>query len=160
MYSIYNKNTMANNIKYRINDEYFINVTNSSLTMAKAAATLGIHFNSFKKRAIELNCYNPNQSGKGINKKSGRLIPIKDIIYDGLHPEYQTFKLKNRLINKGYKKNCCEECGQTNKWNGKGLNMELDHIDGDRTNHLLINLKMLCPNCHSQTETHRGKNKK
>ena len=37
--------------------------------------------------------------------------------------------------------------------------MELDHIDGNRTNHKLENLRMLCPNCHSQTSTYKGRNK-
>lgn len=41
---------------------------------------------------------------------------------------------------------------------GKKINCELDHIDGNRTNHLLENLRILCPNCHSQTNTFRGKN--
>ena len=63
---------MGTKIKDRIADNNFIKVCEESLTMAKAAATLKLHFNSFKKRAIELNCYKPNQSGKGINKKSGR----------------------------------------------------------------------------------------
>jgi 5-methylcytosine-specific restriction endonuclease McrA len=148
---------MGNKIKDRIDDEFFIKTCEESLTMAKAAATLKLHFNSFKKRAIELGCYEPNQSGKGINKKSGRLIPLEEIIFEGKHPEYQTFKLKNRLFAEGYKKNECEKCGQKNKWKGELLNMELDHIDGDRTNHLLENLRILCPNCHSQTKTFRSK---
>lgn len=159
MYSIYVKNTMAKKIKDRIDEKTFIRICESSISMAQAAATLKIHFNSFKKRAKELNCYNTNQSGKNIHKKSGRLIPISEIIFEGKHPDYQTFKLKNRLINEGYKKNICEECGQKGVWNKKKLEMELDHIDGNRTNHLLVNLKMLCPNCHSQTKTFCGKNK-
>ena len=44
------------------------------------------------------------------------------------------------------------------EWNDKKINMELDHIDGNRTNHKLKNLRMLCPNCHSQTDTYRAKN--
>jgi hypothetical protein len=158
--SIYGKNIMPKKISDRINDDYFISICKSSSSMAQAAAKLKIHFNSFKRRAIILNCYNTNQSGKGQHKTSSKLIPIGEIIFDGKHPEYQTFKLKNRLIKEGYKKNICEECGLNGKWNKKVLEMELDHIDGNRTNHLLVNLKMLCPNCHSQTETHCGKNAK
>jgi 5-methylcytosine-specific restriction endonuclease McrA len=44
------------------------------------------------------------------------------------------------------------------EWSDKKINMELDHIDGNRTNHKLENLRMLCPNCHSQTDTYRAKN--
>jgi hypothetical protein len=46
----------------------------------------------------------------------------------------------------------CRECG-ISEWNGKPLTLQLDHIDGDRTNNTLDNLRLLCPNCHSQTET-------
>jgi len=85
---------MPKQIKSRINDEYFISVCKSSKTMAQAAATLKIHFNSFRRRAIILECYKTNQSGKGTRKRPSKLIPIEDIIFENKHPEYQTFKLK------------------------------------------------------------------
>ena len=39
-------------------------------------------------------------------------------------------------------------------WRGKELRLEIDHIDGSRFNNTLENLRILCPNCHSQTETY------
>ena len=140
-------------------EKEFIKVCFESDSMAQAAATLGMHFNTFKRKAVKLGCYNTNQSGKGITKQhNGNKIPLAKIL-DGGHPQYQTNKLKKRLIKEGLKTNQCEECKIT-EWNGKAIVMELDHIDGDRTNHSLENLKILCPNCHSQTETFRGKNVK
>lgn len=131
----------------------------TSLTMAEAAAKLGVHFNTFKTHAKKFGLYNPNQGGKGKSKPkvdgAGK-FPLSDIL-DGKYPEYQTFKLKNRLIAEGLKQNICEECG-ISEWQGKSLKCELDHIDGDRTNHRLENLRILCPNCHSQTSTFRAKN--
>ena len=53
--------------------------------------------------------------------------------------------------------NICSECGITNKWNNKNLVLEIDHIDGDRNNNSFDNLRVLCPNCHSQTNTFRNK---
>ena len=66
-------------------------------------------------------------------------------------------ELKDELIKEGIKPHRCENCG-LEKWMGQPIPLELHHIDGDRTNHKLSNLMMLCPNCHSQTETFRAKN--
>lgn len=141
-------------------EKEFIKICLESESMAKAAATLGMHFNSFKTKAVKLGCYKPNQSGKGINKKdNGSKIPLTEIL-EGKHPHYQTNKLKKRLISEGIKTKECEECGLGDEWNGKTIVHQLDHIDGNRTNHKLDNLRVLCPNCHSQTGTFRGKNVK
>jgi 5-methylcytosine-specific restriction endonuclease McrA len=145
-------------IKHRINDDAFRKACTNSKSMAEAAAILNLHFNSFKKRAIELNCYKPNQPGLGL-KKIAPKTPLAEIIEDGKHPYYQSFKLKNRLIREGVKKNVCENCG-CSEWQGKQINLELHHIDGKRQNHKLSNLKLLCPNCHSQTDSFRAKNKR
>ncbi|MEO8395241.1 MAG: hypothetical protein ABI700_19745 [Chloroflexota bacterium] len=51
----------------------------------------------------------------------------------------------------------CEECNLV-EWRGKPLALELHHLDGDTDNNSADNLKLLCPNCHSQTETFRQKN--
>ena len=81
-----------------------------------------------------------------------------DDILDVKYPEYQTFKLRNRLIKEGIKTNMCEIC-EIKNWQGREISMQLDHIDGDSHNHRLYNLRLICPNCHSQTETYCGKNK-
>lgn len=47
----------------------------------------------------------------------------------------------------------CVKCGLEGLWQGEELNLQLDHIDGDPSNNQLQNLRFLCPNCHSQTET-------
>lgn len=53
----------------------------------------------------------------------------------------------------------CSECGISAKWNGKPLTLHIDHINGVNTDNRLENLRRLCPNCHSQTDTFCGKNK-
>lgn len=60
------------------------------------------------------------------------------------------------LVKNGYKENKCEICGIT-EWLGKPISFELHHIDGDRQNNKLSNLKMLCPNCHAQTDNYKSK---
>lgn len=51
----------------------------------------------------------------------------------------------------------CEECGQGSNWNNKPLVLQLDHIDGNSDNNLPSNLRLLCPNCHTQTDTFGAK---
>lgn len=63
---------------------------------------------------------------------------------------------RNLLIDVfGLKCNCC---GLTS-WNGKSLTLEVNHKDGNAANNVLENLEFLCPNCHSQTETYKARNK-
>jgi RNA polymerase subunit RPABC4/transcription elongation factor Spt4 len=52
----------------------------------------------------------------------------------------------------------CDKCG-LDEWMGEKLILELEHKDGNHKNNLRSNLEMLCPNCHSLTETWRGRNK-
>ena len=67
--------------------------------------------------------------------------------------------LKKRLVVEGLLEPKCAVCG-INRWRGKPLSLELDHINGDRHDNRLENLRLLCPNCHSQTETYSGRNAK
>lgn len=140
-------------------DNEIIEVCNESKSMSQAASTLGIHFNTLKRRAINLKVYKTNPSGKGLKKPKGEGkggILLSEIL-EGKHPQYQTNKLRIRLISENIKENKCEVCSIT-EWNGISVSFELDYINGIRNDHRLENLRIICPNCHSQTETYRAKN--
>ena len=123
-----------------------------SRTMAQAASKLQLAFSTFKRYAEKYGLYEPNQGGKGTLKEKKSL---EDVFSGKEH--MVTYWLKKRLIREGYKSDECEECG-ISEWNGKKIVMELDHIDGNNGNNSLDNLRLLCPNCHSQTSTFRGRN--
>lgn len=71
-----------------------------------------------------------------------------------------TNTLRKRLLKEGLLRNECYICGLGPEWNGLQLTLQLDHIDGDRCNNLIGNLRLTCPNCHSQTSNFAGKNTK
>lgn len=68
-----------------------------------------------------------------------------------------TSEIRRRLLREGIREHRCEGCGWC-EWRGRPIPLELDHIDGDRSNNQLENLRLLCPNCHAQTPTYRGRN--
>ena len=95
----------------QINQEEFIKICQESDSMAIAARKLNMHFNTFKRYAKKLGCYNTNQSHKGM-KLGPREDRIKtEDILAGKYPDYQTYKLKKRLIYEGYFEDKCQICG-------------------------------------------------
>lgn len=52
----------------------------------------------------------------------------------------------------------CEVCRMT-EWMGKSIPIEVDHVDGDASNNMPSNIRLLCPNCHAQTPTAKGRNR-
>lgn len=68
-----------------------------------------------------------------------------------------TSRLRERLLEAGLLLPECVSCAGV-EWQGRPIPLELDHINGDRTDNRLENLRLLCPNCHAQTDTYRGRN--
>ena len=69
-----------------------------------------------------------------------------------------THQAKLVLIRIGLLENKCSCCQNSGIWLEKPLSLHLDHIDGNPRNNVIENLRLLCPNCHSQTDTYCGKN--
>lgn len=88
-----------------------------------------------------------------INKKMEEIL-VENSTY------LNTNNLKNKLLKEKILENKCVSCGNNGTWNEKPLALHLDHINGNHTDNRLENLRILCPNCHAQTETYCGKNVK
>lgn len=148
---------MSYETKYPDWKEKVILASTNSKSASEAAAMLDVKYDTYKKYATKYGCFNTNPSGKGTNKESGTKIPLEDILA-GLHPQYQSNKLRLRLLSEGIFPHKCNNCELTD-WLGNPIPLELEHIDGNSSNNKLENLELLCPNCHSLTDTYRGKNK-
>jgi 5-methylcytosine-specific restriction endonuclease McrA len=86
-----------------------------------------------------------------------RIQDFLDGKYVGEFLQYRTGEWTRRFLIEsfGYKCSCCG----IDSWQGKEVVLEVNHKDGDAKNNVLDNVEFLCPNCHSQTDTFRAKNK-
>lgn len=145
------------NLVHAIQNSFSIRQVLQKLSLVEA----GGNYQQIQKRIKELNLDTTHFTGKGWNKnltfKPFSITPLKDILKKD--STFQSFKLKNRLFKEGLKKPSCEFCGWSEKSSDGRIPVELDHINGDRFDNRIQNLRILCPNCHSLQPTHRGKNK-
>lgn len=127
-------------------------------------AVKGGNVNHLKSKIKEFNIDISHFRGRGWKKFSKGNIPENKITIEKLkelylneNSEISTYRLKNYLFRFEILENKCFECSLSGNWNGKPISLQLDHINGKREDNRLENLRILCPNCHSQTDTYSGK---
>ena len=99
--------------------------------------------------------YDGNQAGKGLTKNNGQYMTLVDYLANS--KDIQTNKIRQKLLKENYKEHKCEKCGLS-EWLNQPIPLEVHHKDGNRFNNTIDNFELLCPNCHAQTDSYRGKN--
>jgi len=112
---------------------------------------------SIKRLALDVSHWTGQGHLRGKRGLPRRKLPLAAILRRG--SGYHSNKLRRRLIAEGLLTACCSGCG-LELWLGQPVPLELDHVDGDRQNNELSNLRLVCPNCHALTPTYRGRNKR
>lgn len=145
---------------YQVSDEQFIQIVQESNSYSDCLRALGLgtrggsSTDTLKRRISELNCSTEHfgkQQQSVTAKYSLEEILVENSSYANIS------RLKQRLVNEGKMEYKCQKCG-ISEWLGNPLTLQLDHINGVNNDHRLTNLRFLCPNCHSQTDTYAGKN--
>ena len=144
---------------YQVSDEQFIQIVQESNSYSDCLRALGLGTRGgsstdiLKRRIAELNC-STEHFGNQLQSVSAK-YSLEEILVE--NSSYANIsRLKQRLINEGKMEYKCQKCG-ISEWLGNPLTLQLDHINGVNNDHRLTNLRFLCPNCHSQTDTYAGK---
>lgn len=145
-------------------EEQFIEAVKTSTSVRQVLSKIGVkeaggNYKVARDKIKRLNLDTSHFTGMGWLKGQTHKHTTKPIEYYLTEDSYhQSYKLKLRLISEGIKKHKCECCGII-QWRGQPTPIELDHINGNNRDNRLENLRLLCPNCHAQTDTYRGRNK-
>lgn len=137
----------------------------TNFSMAAVIRALGLKvggtvYPMLRKRIQELGLDTSHWTGKAWTR--GRKVstrtrrPLSEILVRD-SDFTRTHELKLRLFSEGLKDRRCEGCGLT-QWRGREIPLQLDHVNGLRNDNRLENLRILCPNCHAQTETWCARN--
>lgn len=143
-----------------LTDIEFIQLVNSCNSQYEILCELNVkpvggNFDTLKKRLKKLNLFDNlkirgRQKTLKFHSKVKRPLEIF-LQLDGARINSST--LKKRIIDEKIKENKCEICGQLPIWNNKQLTLHLHHINGNRNDNRIENLQIVCPNCHTQTDT-------
>lgn len=148
---------------YQVSNEEFQNIVQQANSYSDCLRALGLGTNggsstdTLKRRIAELDC-----DISHFGKKEKTQSPQARYSLDEILIENSTYanisRLKERLVREGKLEYKCQNCG-IKEWQSKPLSLHLDHINGKNNDHRIENLRFLCPNCHSQTDTYAGRNK-
>ena len=153
-------------MRKKYSKEEFAKIVKESYSFAEVKRKIGLKStgsnDTVKKYIEKYNLDTSHFTGQNWNKGKSLseetcLVAVSEILNENTN--YKSHYLKERLFKSGLKQQKCEVCGLETTWNDKPITLELHHINGNHYDNRLENLQILCPNCHSQTENYKRRNK-
>ena len=146
--------------KFKFPDEKIVEAFHATQNMTQICEYLGLSKTNTRARVYMRGVLESHGlPKKSVNPSHGAvrpIIPNEEFFSYGSNAS--SSNLRDRILKHGLMDFICAECGLRDEWNGKPIVLHMDHIDGDSKNNVLENLRFLCPNCHSQTDTYTGRN--
>lgn len=172
-YSLKRKPLKSNKLtkKFNIDGDKFKELLNEK-SIKEISKELGFSISTIRKHAkkyIEKSKYFCQSCGEELKSKKRKNKFCnsecnQNFIFEKTLSKFEKGEIKDsKTIISIFKKNKiykCQVCKNEGVWENKKLTLQVDHVDGDSTNNLPSNIRLLCPNCHTQTETWGIKNKK
>lgn len=146
-------------------DEEILDAIKQNISIAGALGSLkrakvGSNYRWMHREVARLEADTSHWKGQAHGTSvSPRTVDLNTILVRG-YKRSLTSSDKKRILRAGLLERKCQLCNLGEKWEGKPLVLRLDHINGDRYDHRIENLRLLCPNCDSQTDTVCGRNKR
>ena len=147
----------------KFTDEQFQEIVESSNSISEIASSLGYKSKGggvvkmikdrIEKLSLDTSHFNPYSIGS----MKGKKYTSDDEIFVENSTYVNNTSLKKKLLKMNVIEYKCAICG-ISEWLGNSLSLQLDHINGNNKDNRLENLRLLCPNCHSQTSTFSGRN--
>lgn len=147
----------------KFTDEQFQKIVESSNSISEIASSLGYKSKGggvvkmikdrIEKLSLDTSHFNPYSIGS----MKGKKYTSDDEIFVENSTYVNNTSLKKKLLKMNVIEYKCAICG-ISEWLGNSLSLQLDHINGNNKDNRLENLRLLCPNCHSQTSTFSGRN--
>ncbi len=145
-----------------ISEEQLNKAVKDSYNLTSAMKAIGYvqpranNYKAFKRKCSDFNIDISHLEQNESNPLSSQRYTDEEIFIENSLISQST--LRAHFLKGEYQKYKCAICG-ISEWNHKPLTLRLDHINGNRTDDRLENLRWVCPNCDSQLDTYCNKGK-